>query len=117
MLRLRQETLLSMFAITFLFLGGNAAVADDKIGAVQGKVNFKGKPIDEGKITFHLDNGQFVGCKIKNGDYKIDQVLCGARKVSVEAKGIPARYCSEETTPLSVEIAGGRQNMDFDLNE
>jgi hypothetical protein len=71
----------------------------------------------DGKIIFHLDNGQFVGCKIKNGGYKIDQVSCGARKVSVEAKGIPARYSSEETTPLSVEIAGGRQNMDFDLNE
>ena len=90
MFQLRQETLISFLAFAMLFVAGNAARADDKVGGVQGKVTFKGQPLADGKIIFHLDNGQFVGCKIKNGDYKIDQVPCGTRKVSVEAKGIPA---------------------------
>jgi hypothetical protein len=107
----------SICAVAGLLITILPAQADEKTGAVEGKVVFKGKPIADGKIVFHLDNGQFVGCKIKNGEYKIDRVPTGTRKVSIEANGIPAKFSSEETSALTVEIAGGRQQMNFELND
>ena len=117
MLPLRQKTLISFLAFAILFVAGHAARADDKVGSVEGKVTLKGQPLADGKIIFHLDNGQFVGCKIRNGDYKIDQVPCGTRKVSVEGRGIPAKYASDDSSALSVEITGGRQSFDVVLND
>ena len=115
MLSLPVAIRLSICAIGALLFAALPAQADDKAGAVEGKVVFKGKPIADGKIVFHLDNGQFVGCKIKNGEYKIDRVPTGPRKVSIEANGIPAKYSSEETSALMVEISGEQQTVDFDL--
>ena len=115
MFRLPVAIRFSICAVAGLLIAILPAQADDKTGAVEGKVVFKGKPLADGKIIFHLDNGQFVGCKIKNGEYRIDQMPTGTRKVSVEAKGLPAKYSSEETTPLIVEIPGGKQNVDFEL--
>ena len=107
----------SVCAVAGLLIAILPAQADDKASTVQGTVVFKGKPIADGKIIFHLDNGQFIGCTIKNGEYKIDRVPTGPRKVSIEANGIPAKYSSEETSALMVEIAGGRQQMDFELTD
>jgi hypothetical protein len=36
MLRLRQETFISFLTFAMLFVGGNAARADDKVGSVEG---------------------------------------------------------------------------------
>src|SRR5580698_4403437 len=87
----------------FLFLACTArsSAADVK---VSGKITLDGKPLAAGKVTFHLDNGQFIGSKVKDGAYKIDHLPPGKYKVTVEGKDVPATYTSEEKTPLVVEI-------------
>lgn len=78
-------------------------------------VTVGGKPLSAGKITFHRDNGQFLGSKLKDGKYTIDRVPAGTLKVTVEGKGVGAAYTFENTTPLVVEVKEGAANFDFNL--
>jgi hypothetical protein len=104
-------------AVALLFFVSEPARADNKVGAVQGKVTVEGKPLAEGKIIFHLGNGQFVGSTVNNGNYKIDVIPAGAYKITVEGAGVAERYNSEKTTPLTVMVDAGKQNVDVDLTK
>jgi hypothetical protein len=64
-----------------------------------------------------LYNGQFVGSKIKNGDYKVDWIPVGTCKVSIEAKNIPLKYAGEETSGLQVEVKPGKMTFDVILTD
>lgn len=104
-----------LLAALWLTAPAPEAMAAD--GKMTGKITLKGKPLAEGKITFYLPNGQFVGSKIKDGKYLIDHMPAGTFKVTVEGKGVPAKFGSEETAFLTVEIKdGGGGEFDFDLN-
>jgi hypothetical protein len=89
-----------------------APAADVK---ASGTVTFKGVPLPAGKITFYLDNGQFVGSKVKDGKYTVDRLPAGTWKVAVEGKGLPRAYAAEETSPLKVEVKEGPATFNFDL--
>jgi hypothetical protein len=89
-----------------------APAADAK---ASGTVTFKGKPLLAGKVTFYLDNGQFVGSKVKDGKYTVDRIPVGTWKVAVEGTGVPRAYAAEETSPLKVEVKEGPATFDFDL--
>jgi hypothetical protein len=79
-----------------------------------GQVTLKEKPLAEGKITFHLANDQFVGSKVKNGKFLVKRLPTGQHRVTIEGKGVPKKYGSEETTPLIVEVKeGGKITLDF----
>ena len=84
-------------------------------GKVTGKVVMAGKPLASGRILFHLDNGQFVGSKVKDGDYSIDRVPVGTRKVTVEGEGVPAKYADEDTSGLMLEVKEGTGPFDIIL--
>jgi hypothetical protein len=84
-------------------------------GKVTGKVFVAGKPLASGRIIFYQDNGQFVGSKVKNGDYAIDRVPVGTRKVTVEGDGVPAKYAAEDTSGLVVELKEGTNSYDISL--
>jgi hypothetical protein len=106
--------MLSLFAACGLFLlSATPALGDD--GKVAGRVTFEGKPLPAGKITFHFDNGQFVGSRIKDAKYAVDRVPVGTWKVTIEGAGVPVKYSSEATTPLKVEVMKGMSVLDFVL--
>jgi hypothetical protein len=71
--------------------------------------------VASGRIIFYLDNGQFVGSKMKDGVYTIDRVPVGTRKVTVEGEGVPAKYAAEDTSALTVEVTEGTGPIDFSL--
>ena len=101
-----------------LVLAAFPALAAD--GAVSGHVVVNGKPLDEGRILFHLRGGQFVGSKVKDGAYRIDRVPEGAWTVTVEGKDVPAKHSSETTSALKVTIKDGTLRATlrpFDPNE
>jgi type 1 fimbria pilin len=105
----------SVLALAFaLFVTGSVS-ADGPTPAINGTIQFQGKPVDDGKIIFHIADGEFVGAKIKDGAYKLTRVPAGTWRVSIEAKGMPARYSSEEATPLTVQVSAGTNTFDFDL--
>ena len=74
-----------------------------------------GKPLASGRIFFHLNNGQFVGSKVKDGDYSIDRVPVGTHKVTVEGQGVPEKYAAEDTSGLTVEVTEGTFTFDVIL--
>jgi hypothetical protein len=100
-------------ACSLLVLSPSSVLAAD--GNVTGKVVVAGKPLASGRIIFHLDNGQFVGSKVKNVDYTIDRVPVGTRKVTVEGEGVPAKFAAEDTSGLTVEVKEGSGTFDFSL--
>jgi hypothetical protein len=100
-------------ACSLLLVSPSAVHAAD--GKVTGKVTVAGKPLASGRIIFHLDDGQFVGSKVKNGDYTIDRVPVGTRKVTVEGKGVPDKYADEETSGLKLEVKEGVNTIDINI--
>jgi hypothetical protein len=93
--------------------------AGDELGTVEGAVKYKGEPLPDGTITFHLADDQFVGAKVKDGKNRVDRVLAGKAKVSFASKKllIPEKYAREETTTLEVDIKNGKATVDFALND
>jgi hypothetical protein len=89
-----------------------ASAADNE---VTGKITLNDKPLQEGKVTFHLPNDQFIGAKIKpDGTYLIDRVPAGTFKVTIEGKGVPPKYATEEASEIKVTIKKGGE-FNFDL--
>src|SRR5262245_21639141 len=80
-----------------LLTPGPRADAADEAATVRGRVTLDGKPLAEGRILFHIGDDQFVGAKLnKDGGFAVTRVPSGRHKVTVEARGVPARYSSEE---------------------
>ncbi len=82
-----------------------------------GVVTVGGKPLVTGKVTFHQRNGQFVGAKVKNGRYSIDHMQAGTSSVTIEGKGVPLQYTSQDTSPVAVEFVEGANIFDLHLEE
>lgn len=84
-------------------------------GRVTGLIKLGASPLAAGKITFYRDNGQFVGCKVKDGKFTLDRVPEGRMKVTIEGKGVPIKYASEDQTVLTVDVEPGANEFDFEL--
>ncbi|MBX9625861.1 MAG: carboxypeptidase-like regulatory domain-containing protein [Gemmataceae bacterium] len=100
-------------AVVALVLSAGPAGAAD--GKVSGTVVLNGKPLAAGRVLFHLPDGEFVGAKVKDGQYTISRVPTGARKVTVEGAGVPAKFASEETAGLTAEVKAGANAFDLNL--
>jgi len=111
--------ILVLFAVGMVLVSGGAvSAADEELASVGGKVIYNGKPLDDAVIIFHLKDDQFVGAKIKAGQFRVDRVPVGAVKVTIESKkvAIPAKFTDPETSGLSVEIKKGKNPVNFMLN-
>jgi hypothetical protein len=107
------RTVLVLAACLALLISTSVASAGD--GKVAGKITIEGKPLGAGRIFFHLPNGQFVGAKITDGSYTVSRVPVGTRKVTVEGKGVPAKYASETTSGLTLDVKEGTATHDIEL--
>ncbi len=106
-----------LIALAAVLLVCPPAMADEEAAAVKGTVTYNGKALEVGRIFFHVGNDQFVGCKIKDGQYSVDRLPVGDWVITVETKGIPRRYEGEKTTPLKVAVKKGSQTLDIDLTD
>ena len=83
---------------------------------VTGLITLNGMPIT-GKVTFHRDD-QFVGSKVKDdGTFQVNRVVVGRYKVTLEGKGVPEKFTSEDITQLRVEVTEGVNKFDFHLRD
>jgi hypothetical protein len=97
---------------------GQLSAAGEELATVGGKAIFNGQPLTDSVITFHLDDGQFVGGKIKDGRFLVNRVPPGTVKVTIESKtvALPAKFASPETSGLKVEVKGTRVSVNFMLS-
>ena len=56
--------------------------------------------------------GRFIN---KDGTFKVDRVLVGQHRVTLEGKGVPEKFASEEVTALRAEVKNGKNVFDFGL--
>jgi hypothetical protein len=101
------------FCSLLILVSPSAAISD---GGVSGTITMDGQPVAGGKIAFHREDGQFVGTKFKDGMYKVDRVPAGTLTVTLDGKGVPLKYASEDTSGLVVQVRGDVPNrIDFDV--
>src|SRR5262249_62126553 len=93
-----------------------AVAAEDETASIKGIVTLNGKPVQDGRVFFHLGDGQFVGAKVKDdGAFRVDRVPAGAHTVTVEGRGVPAKYTSEEQSAIRVTVERGANSVNIDL--
>jgi hypothetical protein len=101
-------------------------VADKKSGQVAGKLTFENAPVAGGYFVtlVNTDGKRFSSAIQKDGTFQFKTPLTpGEYRVAIEpipgetAKlvDIPARYRSETTSGIRVNIQGGKQQVDFNL--
>lgn len=95
---------------------GSGKVLKVTDGSVTGHVILRGVPLEKGRIFFHLDDGQFVGSKIKDGNFQLTRVQTGSKKVTIEGDGIPAKYTFDDKSGLVANIEVGDNLLDFNVN-
>src|SRR5262249_24373447 len=96
-----------------LLLGANTAIAAH--GKISGQVTLNGKLLGSGRVLFHLPNGQFVGSKIKDGTFAIDELPEGKHAITVEGKEVPEKYSDDESSVLQFDTKSGENLLDIDL--
>ncbi len=109
---------LALFAAgAAILVGGPVTAADEELATVEGTVTYKGKPLPDGTITFHLKDDQFVGAKLKDGKYRVDRVPVGEFTVTIESKKVrlPAKYSAEETSGLKLSVKKGKNTADIQI--
>ncbi|QDV39309.1 hypothetical protein [Tautonia plasticadhaerens] len=82
---------------------------------VAGIVTFGGEPLATGRVIFHLDDGEFVGSKVRDGKYSVSRVPAGQWRITIEGESIPPRYSSEDRSGLVAAIREGSNTIDLDL--
>jgi hypothetical protein len=109
-------TLLALFTLSTC---QPAPAADEELSTIEGKVTYNGKPLPDGSITFHLKDDQFVGARIKDGQFRVDRVPVGTVKVTFSSKKlrIPTKYGVPETSPLTLEVKKGKGVADFQIRD
>jgi hypothetical protein len=115
MLTFRSSIPVVLIALAVVSFAGRLARADEESSPVKGKITLQGKPIAKGRIFIHLEKDQFVGAKIKDGEFAMDKVPVGEWIITVEGEGIPARYSDEEKTPLKVRVTAGGNKVSLEL--
>jgi hypothetical protein len=93
---------------------GTASAADTK---VSGRVTLDGTPLAAGKLTCYLENGEFVGTVVKDGEFAFDKVRlpAGSFTVTIEGNGVPAKYGRENASSLSIKVVEGANLFNFEL--
>jgi hypothetical protein len=90
---------------------------------VKGTITYIGQPLATGKIVFAPTNprGQQATGQITGGKYALttfaanDGAIPGAYAISILSTGIPAKYQSQSTSGLTVQVQQSGNVIDFDL--
>src|SRR5947209_2167944 len=102
MIRSRHAWAAAAFLLCLVASGRDSAA--QSTSPVRGHIRFEGKPVAAGRIIFYLLDDEFVGAKIKNGDYKLKYVPPGTWQVAIESEEVPEKYRGEETSGLRVQL-------------
>ena len=79
-----------------------------------GSISVAGKPLSDGSVCLHSGDGQIIGARIANGQFRIPKAPIGRFRVTIEGDGVASRY-SGNTSELSVEVRSGVNTFNFEL--
>jgi hypothetical protein len=85
-------------------------------GNIKGVVTFLGKPVANGRVSFHPEKGKAVEADTsEDGTYSAKDVPVGSLRVTVTAKGLPEKYADKEQTPFLFQVQKGENQLDIAL--
>ncbi len=100
---------------------GTDTPVSQNMGPAGGQVLLDGKPLENGKISFHSNNGgSDVSTSVREGKFRTD-VKPGEYTVTVQGKDqgvkekLAIRYTDKDQSPLRVNVKPGRNEFDFEL--
>jgi len=70
-------------------------------------VTLDGRPLESGRIFFHLPRDQFVGGKITVGKCKLDCVPPCTYVITIEGKDVPPKYAELKQAVLRLTVTAG----------
>jgi hypothetical protein len=108
---------IALVALAAFLVTSHSARADEGASAVKGTVTLNGEPLKKGKTFFWIDEDQFVGARIRNGEFIIEKVPVGDRRITVEGEGVPAKYSDHLKTPLKVAVTKDGETLNLDLKD
>lgn len=92
---------------------------DEGLASIQGMIRLDGKPSGPARIFFHVGNEQLIGTRVQaDGTFKVERLPVGTHKVTVETSfqsALPAKYTSEDESPLRVEVKKSGNQHDLEL--
>jgi hypothetical protein len=117
---MKRHALVAVAVAAVIVALGSAAEPEIEVSPVSGTITVDGEPLADGRIFFHLKEGQFIGCRTReNGRYKIDRVPTGEYPVTIEGtvngEPLPDRYSSDKAPSLRVRIEAPTNEINFDL--
>ena len=134
-MKVKQRSLMFQWSLATALLtlaGCGSSVAPT--GTVTGQVTLGGNPLTTGVVTLvNRDQGLGASSELDaSGKYQIEAVPTGQYQVviqgpeapspeemdegaKIEASSVPPKYQAAETSGLSVEIAEGKNQADFEL--
>ena len=81
---------------------------------VSGSVHVAGNPVPKGRVCLHSTDGQIIGARIIDGQFRIPNARVGKFQITIEGDGVAPRY-SGDNSELSVKVSKGVNTLDFDL--
>src|SRR5262249_28733422 len=94
----------SALSLAIALVAAWPSAADEAAITIAGHVAVNGKPLADGMIIFYLDADEFVGSKVKGGNYKVTRVPAGTWRVSFQGDEVASMFASEDSSPLIVEV-------------
>ena len=102
----------------YVFKREGPGPAAEPVAKLEGNVTFKGAPLATGRVILHLDDGEFVGSKVKDGKYTVSRVPTGEWRITIEGEEVPpvpSRFSSEDQSGLVVVVKAGSNTIDLNL--
>jgi len=99
---------------------GDKKEDEDEKTSVSGKITFKGVPLSEGTIAFHLKEKSISANIGADGTYKLIGIKPGIHKIAINpgaapTVAIPKKYEDPDTSGLQITVVKGSQSFDLDL--
>jgi hypothetical protein len=73
---------------------------------VAGSIVVTGKPLADGRLCLHSVDGQIVGARVINGQFRIQHVPIGTFRVAIEGNGVATKY-SDDTSEVTIQVKEG----------
>ncbi len=103
------------FDLPITLLSAKPEPKPDEDGSVQGTVSLDGKPLAKGTVNF-IKVGHTIAAAITDGKYKMPKAAPGSYTVTViNNADVPVKYGKSTTSPLTVEVQPGANNLDVKL--
>ena len=105
-----------LIALCFISSATSQDAESAKTTELRGEVSVGGKLLEKGRILFYSEDGQIVGCTVREGKYKIEKPNIGALYVTIDGPNVAEKYSDPETSGVICEIKQDVKNrMDFNL--